>query len=128
MLVHLTATRLILGKQGGCLPYVILIVATLSVRDPLLREAPEDSTEQAGKIYPLYIIKFLDNEANKKKIEELHRAHASWANEKSDLLVILKAIGAFEYSGATEQFCTEKYLHYKVCILIVQTKSYLSRQ
>lgn len=36
------------GKQGGCLEYVIAIVAALSVRDPLLREAvltPEDEEE-----------------------------------------------------------------------------------
>ncbi len=29
---------MVLGKQGGCLPYIIAVVATLSVRDPLLRD------------------------------------------------------------------------------------------
>ncbi len=29
---------MVLGKQGGCLPYIIAVVATLSVRDPQLRD------------------------------------------------------------------------------------------
>jgi len=34
--------RLTLGQQGGCLPYVIAVVALLSVRDPMLRPAAAD--------------------------------------------------------------------------------------
>ncbi len=33
-----------MGKQGGCLSYIIAIVATLTVRDPLLRSL-EDTSE-----------------------------------------------------------------------------------
>jgi ATP-dependent RNA helicase DHX37/DHR1 len=40
------AKMLVLGKQGGCMPYVVAIVAALSVQDPLLREAYLPPEEQ----------------------------------------------------------------------------------
>ncbi len=70
-------------------------------------------------LYLWIISNLLDlKQERKKKIEELNRVHASWSNDNSDMLVILRAIGAFEYAGATEQFCEEKHLHYKVLMMM----------
>jgi len=40
--------------------------------------------------------------------------HARWANAKSDLLAILKVVGALDYEKDKEQFCKTNRLHYKV--------------
>lgn len=36
-------------------------------------------------------------------------------NPKSDLLTMLKAVGAFEYAGGDMDFCEKNLLRYKVC-------------
>jgi HrpA-like RNA helicase len=38
MQTHHSPFRLIIGQQHGCLPYVIALVATLSVGDPFIKE------------------------------------------------------------------------------------------
>jgi ATP-dependent RNA helicase DHX37/DHR1 len=55
---------LILGKQGGCLPYVIAIVAALSVRDPLLRESNFDSEMSAQEKMEVEAVTNLSEEGN----------------------------------------------------------------
>lgn len=77
------ARMLIEGHQQQCMPYIIAIVAALSVRSPFLDEIP-------GQL-----------------------RHSS-----SDIFSILRAIGAFEYSGGTEAFSHEHRLHHKSMIEI----------
>jgi hypothetical protein len=36
------------------------------------------------------------------------------SNPQSDLLTMLKAVGAFEYAGGTSEFCDDNLLRYKV--------------
>eukprot|EP01119_Soliformovum_irregulare_P003707 TRINITY_DN1463_c1_g1_i3.p1 TRINITY_DN1463_c1_g1~~TRINITY_DN1463_c1_g1_i3.p1 ORF type:complete len:1148 (-),score=493.33 TRINITY_DN1463_c1_g1_i3:150-3593(-) len=119
------AKMLILGKQGECLPYIIAIVAALTVRDPMLREEflekdePENSEENSapvelvGDFTPEQIAEKLQKENRKKLRENSRKIQAQWAVETSDLLTILNAIGAFEYSGGTQKFSEDKFLHHK---------------
>ena len=36
------------GQQGGCLPFVIAVVAALSVRDPILRDSSIEEGAEIG--------------------------------------------------------------------------------
>lgn len=63
-----------------------------------------------------------EKEERKKRGEAMKKVHSLWADNDSDLVAVLKAIGAFEYSGGTEKFCEQKFLHYKVLLpLLVLT-------
>ncbi len=102
---------LLLGKQGGCLSYVIAIVAALTVKDPLLRDVSEEhGDEDQGK----GACTLLHHRIAKQARRRLHEAHSTWMHDKSDVLSVLRAIGAFEYAGGTEEFCQEKFLYFKV--------------
>lgn len=108
------AKMLIYGKQDGCLPYVIAIVAALTVRDPLLRDIPVEEEKEDSLIEE----KEEENEdlakENAKKRRELRsQAHLPWINSESDLLTILNAIKSFEEAGGTQTFCEKKSLHFK---------------
>lgn len=72
------------------------------MKDPILREITDDHGDS--------------EEAKKAKRKDLVEAHSNWFHDKSDLLGVLRAIGAFEYAGGTEEFCYDKFLHYKVCV------------
>jgi len=53
----------VLGHQGGCLPYVIALVAALSVGDPLLRQPliNEKEEEEGAKKPVLAALLFMTN-------------------------------------------------------------------
>jgi len=84
---------LVLGHQGHCLPYVIALVAMLAVRDPIMLGSHESKTE------------FAPGQHMQKK--------GAWKNVDSDLLGSLRAVGAYEYGGASETFCESNGLHAK---------------
>lgn len=118
------AKMLALGKQGGCLPYAIIMVASLSVGNPLLRdsfkyldEEPEDDPSEDGAPKS-------DPSREKKRLKGLKtsgkvtQAHSKWLHPLSDLLTILKAVGAYEYHvyhahGDAQAFCEKNFLHAK---------------
>jgi len=81
---------LVLGHQGGCLPYVMALVAMLAVGDPVLRDRREEFDPEGPK-----------------------RNRVHWKHPTSDVLGGLKAVGAYEWAGATEQFCHQNGLHAK---------------
>jgi ATP-dependent RNA helicase DHX37/DHR1 len=85
------AKMLVLGHQGGCLPYVLALVAMLAVGDPVLHDIKEEG--------------FAPGEKRIKK--------SNWRHPTSNLLGSLKAVGAYEWAGATEKFCSENGLHQK---------------
>lgn len=101
------------------MPYIIAIVAALSVRDPLLRDVHQEELEaskdptQSDDLHSDHDKKIMAERTAKKKRELQSTAHAMWASSESDLLVVLRAIGAFEYEGGTQDFCEKKLLHYK---------------
>ena len=94
------AKMLVLGKQGECLPFIIAIVASLSVQNhPFLQNAslPDSPTPE--------------DEQTKKKTRPFPYIHPL-----SDLLTLLKAVGAYEFATFKNhqnptEFCEKNQLH-----------------
>jgi len=97
---------LLLGKQANCQDYIIAIVAALSTGDPLLHYHPQENIRDDfdGKF---------ENDFQKEDYLKIKKIHEIWENPTSDLLTWMNAIGAYEYAGATEEFCKKHYLHIK---------------
>ncbi|KAJ1736434.1 putative ATP-dependent RNA helicase DHR1 [Coemansia sp. Benny D160-2] len=127
------AKMLIVGQQHGCLPYVIAIVAGLSVGDPFVKEFNLDPDTTDGILEDLGANGFVDSavardvaqcmdsedlaakenlRAERKKYWSA-QAKLSGTDPTSDILKWLTAIGAFEYSGGTDAVCTEYYVRPK---------------
>ena len=111
------AKMISLGKQGNCMPYIIAIVASLSVQSyPLLRQSTDnDEMEDDEDDDDEEINKTKQNHLSKKK-KQIKNAHSKWMHPLSDLLTILRAVGAYEHSVFVlgqnpSQFCKENYLH-----------------
>eukprot|EP00163_Fabomonas_tropica_P026401 TRINITY_DN4829_c0_g2_i2.p1 TRINITY_DN4829_c0_g2~~TRINITY_DN4829_c0_g2_i2.p1 ORF type:complete len:1239 (-),score=210.12 TRINITY_DN4829_c0_g2_i2:67-3783(-) len=120
------AKMLTLGEQAGCMPYVIAIVAILSVHEPFLREsqlshmiqAPvdgEDDGDEGGV-----------QQARSRLLGRARKSHQAWANAHSDILTTLRAVGAYEYEKDKEFFCKDKFLSSKVMKEIRQLRLQLS--
>ncbi|KAK2899142.1 hypothetical protein Q8A67_010560 [Cirrhinus molitorella] len=112
------AKMLALGRQQGCMPYIITIVAAMTVREifedydrPAGSE--EESTKMAGK---------------KARCIQMRRL---WAGQEQslqlgDLMVLLGAVGACEFAGCTHQFCEENGLRYKAMLEIRRLRGQLT--
>lgn len=114
------------GMQHGCLPYVIAIVAGLSVGDPFLREETlgrEDDTEAEGDeddtptrshIRSEEIKEKDRNKSRRRAFFEAQKTHASLGNGQSDIFKLLSVIGAYEYAGGSSEFCTAHFVRMRV--------------
>nr|CAG8440501.1 12065_t:CDS:10 [Entrophospora candida] len=120
---------LIIGQQHGCLPYIIAIVAALSVGDPFIKdyqiddndienesesEEEEDITEkqELNEIQKESMFKKERRKLMKKRFYEMQRKHAG-LDPNSDILKILNVVGAYEYEGCTEKFCNQNFVRIK---------------
>ncbi|KAM9858095.1 putative ATP-dependent RNA helicase DHX37 [Aulostomus maculatus] len=112
------AKMLALGKQQDCLPYVISVVAAMTVR-----EIFEDLERPAG------------NEDESSKLSQrrarLTQMKRLWAGQGAslllgDLMVMLGAVGACEYAGCTPKFCEQNGLRYKAMLEIRRLRGQLT--
>ncbi|XP_052798747.1 probable ATP-dependent RNA helicase DHX37 [Mya arenaria] len=92
------AKMLSLGHQHGLLPYVVAIVAALSVQELFVE---------------VYSNPDVDNEVFKDRLLHLTNVKRRWAAVGDslllgDLMVLLKAVGSCEFEGCTPAFC-DKY-------------------
>ncbi|KAI9482296.1 putative ATP-dependent RNA helicase DHR1 [Coemansia sp. RSA 989] len=122
------AKMLIIGQQHGCLPYVIAIVAALSVGDPFVKEfnigsdMPEDADNlsfeeevAASETKNLTNAEMAAKEqrrAQRRKYWDM-QAKLAGADPTSDILKWLTAIGAFEYSGGSDAVCQQYFVRFK---------------
>lgn len=88
------AKMLLLSQQHDLLPLTITLVATLSVQE-LLLEQPIDNQSNSGET-----------------LQDWTRQRRSWAGVNHSLLlgdpmVLLRAVGAAEYAGASDEFCNQ---------------------
>ncbi|KAJ2678271.1 putative ATP-dependent RNA helicase DHR1 [Coemansia spiralis] len=123
---------LIVGQQHGCLPYIIAIVAGLSVGDPFVKEFNLDADGGDGTGADGSALSFEDEVAAReaenltsealaaKEAMRIERrkywaaqAKLAGADPTSDVLKWLTAIGAFEYAGGTQAACVEYYVRMK---------------
>ncbi|KAJ1896000.1 putative ATP-dependent RNA helicase DHR1 [Kickxella alabastrina] len=124
------AKMLIVGQQHGCLPYVISIVAALSVGDPFIKEfnLDPDNISDAEIARLGFEDQVAASEARNMTNEEMaakeqHRvsrrkywntqAKLAGTEPTSDVLKWLTVVGAFEYAGGTEAAAKEYYVRAK---------------
>ncbi|KAJ1978627.1 putative ATP-dependent RNA helicase DHR1 [Dimargaris xerosporica] len=138
---------IILGLQKDCLPYLVAIVAALSVGSPFLdmahvldtnaghpdldehdarlatgdsafSRAPAD-TNQA----------FAEKERNKVLTERIRKAMAVFTKRSggSDAIKLLNAVCAYEYGGGSEEFCEKYFLRPKAMLEIRKLRAQLTR-
>ncbi|KAG7263929.1 hypothetical protein CRUP_029269 [Coryphaenoides rupestris] len=112
------AKMLALGKQQDCLPYVIAVVAAMTVREIFEDlERPAASEEESSKLAQ-----------NKARLMQMRRL---WAGQGpslllGDLMVLLGAVGACEYAGCTPEFCEQNGLRYKAMVEIRRLRGQLT--
>lgn len=112
------AKMLALGKQQDCLPYVIAVVAAMTVR-----EIFEDFDRPARS----------DDENSKatQRRARLTQMRRLWAGQGGslmlgDLMVMLGAVGACEFAGCTPKFCEDNGLRYKAMMEIRRLRGQLT--
>ncbi|KAL6113767.1 dhx37 [Pungitius sinensis] len=112
------AKMLALGKQQDCLPYVIAVVAAMTVR-----EIFEDLDRPAGS----------EDESSKltQHRARLNQVRRLWARQGAplllgDLMVMLGAVGACEFAGCTPKFCEDNGLRYKAMVEIRRLRGQLT--
>lgn len=112
------AKMLALGKQHDCLPYIITIVAAMTVRE-LFEELdrPAISEEEKETL-----------KAKKARVLQMQRIWAGLgpAQKLGDLMVMLGAVGACEYSGLTPKFCERNGLRFKAMMEIRRLRGQLT--
>ncbi|KAM9330878.1 putative ATP-dependent RNA helicase DHX37 [Gastrophryne carolinensis] len=112
------AKMLALGKQHDCLPYVITIVAAMTVRE-LFEELdrPAISEEEKSTL-----------KAKKARVLQMQKMWAGQgpAQKLGDLMVMLGAVGACEYAGLTPKFCERNGLRFKAMMEIRRLRGQLT--
>ncbi|KAI0304429.1 P-loop containing nucleoside triphosphate hydrolase protein [Multifurca ochricompacta] len=106
---------LVTSRRHGCLPYAITIVSAISVGDPFLREealgvdhslASEEEIAHISSetVREKEVLKF-----RRRAYFQSQQYHASLGKSTSDMFKILSVVGAYEYSGGGQSFCTEHF-------------------
>ncbi|KAG9051688.1 putative ATP-dependent RNA helicase DHR1 [Tulasnella sp. UAMH 9824] len=116
---------LAIGKQQGCLPYVIAMVAAMSVGDPFLREEAigidetgegalehgrrEEMAPEADLIQDPEQQAKEERKAKRRAFFRSQMLHSKLGGGKSDVFKILSVIGAYEFEGGGREFCDEHF-------------------
>ena len=146
-----------LGHQGGCLGYVIAIVAALTVqqlftrvrmREEMEREENEEAEEESDETERLGDDHARQREQRQQRRRQLHerltKATQRWQHKDSDLLTYLRVIGGYEYarqddgSGSKEEqrerrqqkaqrFCDDNFVRLKAMEEIQQLRAQLTQ-
>ncbi|EIW64851.1 P-loop containing nucleoside triphosphate hydrolase protein [Trametes versicolor FP-101664 SS1] len=122
---------LVSGRQHGCLPYVIAIVAALSVGDPFLREEAlegeedEENEELAHLTGEAARAKEM-RRVRRKAFFQSQQLHSALGNSSSDVLRILSVVGAYEYAGGGHKFCEEHFVRPKAMEEIHKLRAQIS--
>ncbi|KAG9013562.1 putative ATP-dependent RNA helicase DHR1 [Tulasnella sp. 427] len=133
---------LAIGKQQGCLPYVIAMVAAMSVGDPFLREeaigvnntqggdlehaALEDVAPESDFIRNQDLKEKEERKAKRRAFFQSQAVHAQLGDAKSDVFRILSVVGAYEFGGGGYAFCTEHFVRQKAMEEIHKLRAQLS--
>ncbi|KAM6155291.1 putative ATP-dependent RNA helicase DHX37 [Rhynchocyon petersi] len=112
------AKMLALSQQHGCLPYTITIVAAMTVRE-LFEELdrPAASDEELATL-----------KGKRVRVAQMKR---TWAGQGAslllgDIMVLLGAVGAWEFAGGSPQFCQVNGLRYKALMEIRRLRGQLT--
>ncbi|KAG8858628.1 putative ATP-dependent RNA helicase DHR1 [Serendipita sp. 411] len=126
------------GMQHGCLPYVIAMVAALSVGDPFLLEENidigdsydmETNEEDAQRVAHIRSDQLREREkrkATRKAFFNAHQLHGKLGNGQSDVFRILSVVGAYEFAGGSIEFCRKHFVRPKAMEETHKLRSQLS--
>ncbi|XP_031583841.1 probable ATP-dependent RNA helicase DHX37 [Oreochromis aureus] len=112
------AKMLALGKQQDCLPYVIAVVAAMTVREIFEDlDRPARSEDESSKLHQ-----------RRARLTQMRRL---WAGQGAslllgDLMIMLGAVGACEFAGCTPRFCENSGLRYKAMVEIRKLRGQLT--
>ncbi|KAG0050604.1 putative ATP-dependent RNA helicase DHR1 [Gryganskiella cystojenkinii] len=152
-LVPRLAKMLSLAHQENCFPYVIAIVAALSVGEIFVKEfqldisrpgetddESEDDDEESNKRYQLDDLdeqelqhihneKVLKKEKRKRTRQKFYKAQSvhEALDPLNDMAKILNVVGAYARETNKERFCTENFVRYKAMQEIHQLRGQLTR-
>uniref|UniRef100_A0A3P8WT19 RNA helicase n=1 Tax=Cynoglossus semilaevis TaxID=244447 RepID=A0A3P8WT19_CYNSE len=114
------AKMLVLGKEQDCLPYVITLVAAMTVREIFEDrqvEIPAGSEDENSKL-----VQRCARMAQMKRLWARHEASLLLG----DLMVMLGAVSACEFSGCTPKICEENDLRYKAMVELKKLRGQLT--
>ncbi|KAJ1651931.1 putative ATP-dependent RNA helicase DHR1 [Dispira simplex] len=133
---------LVVGQKENCLPYVIAIVAALSVGDPFIHESHlvstgtetnvsrklDDPTAQA-ELDHLTNEAFAEKQRHKQVLKQHRNALQTLARKdfSSDPLRLLNTVCAYEYEGGSEAFCLQFFLRPKAMLEVRKLRSQLTK-
>ncbi|XP_033474385.2 putative ATP-dependent RNA helicase DHX37 [Epinephelus lanceolatus] len=112
------AKMLALGQQQDCLPYIIAVVAAMTVREIFEDlDRPARSEDESSKLTQ-----------RRARLTQMRRL---WAGQGpslqlGDLMVMLGAVGACEFAGCTPKFCEDNGLRYKAMVEIRRLRGQLT--
>ncbi|KAM9393778.1 putative ATP-dependent RNA helicase DHX37 [Pholidichthys leucotaenia] len=112
------AKMLALGKQQDCLPYVIAVVAAMTVREIFEDlDRPARTEDESSKLTQ-----------RRARFAQMRRL---WAGQGAslllgDLMVMLGAVGACEFASCTPKFCENNGLRYKAMVEIRKLRGQLT--
>ena len=114
------AKMIYLASKKDCAQFIITIAAALAVKDIFTNDI--DLSE----------ISDIDEEDVKKKKLVITRARRKWAGDGpssalGDLMVILRAVGACEYSNCSQKFCEDNGLRVKAMTEIRKLRFQLTK-
>uniref|UniRef100_K3W5Y1 RNA helicase n=1 Tax=Globisporangium ultimum (strain ATCC 200006 / CBS 805.95 / DAOM BR144) TaxID=431595 RepID=K3W5Y1_GLOUD len=124
------AKMLLLAKELNVLEYTIAIVAGLSGHSPFIQETDRREKEKHEKDDAEDGDKSKEPEDDMEKEwreAEEQRKHAQWFDAESDVLSLLRAAGAYAYTGGSSQFCQENHLHEKTMQNMLKLRQQLTR-
>ncbi|CUS10956.1 unnamed protein product [Tuber aestivum] len=104
---------LIIGQQHECLPYIIAIVAALSVGDIFIPEHQLGMHGEAGdEDAPRNSETAFEDAQQTKRRKEYYRAHRTFStlDLTSDVLKLLSVVCAYEYEKDSTSFCERNFL------------------
>ncbi|KAH8104549.1 P-loop containing nucleoside triphosphate hydrolase protein [Cristinia sonorae] len=114
---------LVSGRQHGCMPYLITVVAALSVGDPFLREEnieagdeekeDEDEDEELAHLTGEAARAKEARRIRRKAFFQNQQLHASLGSHSSDVFRVLSVVGAYEYAGGGHKFCEDHFVRPK---------------
>ena len=118
------AKMIYLGGKKKCAPYIIAIAAALTVRDIFSNDIDVSQFEEAAEGEE-------DVDGKQKKMM-ITKARRKWAGDGplsalGDVMVVLRAVGAFEYANCSPQFCENNGLRLKAMMELRKLRIQLTK-
>ncbi|CAI5741355.1 unnamed protein product [Peronospora destructor] len=123
------AKMLLLAQKLSVVEYTIAIVAGLSGHSPLIHALDRREKEKGAAAEEVGNEKKSELEEMEKEWREAEemRKHAQWVDQESDVLSLLRAAGAYAYTGGSSQFCKDNHLHEKTMQNMLKLRQQLTR-